>query len=796
MSIIDVIRNENPVGGYLQAVKTFQPLQRSRVVERVDTSWSQSSTWGGSDVPTYPLSWQGWPDRQDNQGNIYSQTINDPKMKAMIALQSSWVFSNINVIAQEFSTANLTIKRKGKKGKLKEIQDHEFTHIWNYPNPYLGRGFIAEFWCWQLLLFGKAFLFFAPDQTGSIAEIWPIPSAYFHPVQRNGNFIDGYVWKQGEDSKPIFVPAEYICYSRSPHPFDLLRGMGPLESGMTAIQSDLAQQKWNRDFFSKDNALPQAIITTSPEISPSDFKRFKAELFDFYGGGQRRTMVAPGGQVDVNLLSMGQKEMDFIGSRNFSQGEIDRLFNVPGGFWTSNATEANARHAKAILIEMAVWPKIEKLSEDLKVQIVNRHYDESDIVEFDDIRPRNIELDIRLSDSRLKRWTINELRAEDGLEPLEDEIFDIVPAEVALAKWQPEIEEVEIDDPFINKEEKPELIGLDKSTPNSDLEDIKQEVDNFKSVILDKLDLLQSAFQLSYKSNPEESNIKTDIMQEKYTKWVDEAIKWQRKSRKSNTDIADFKCNYTNPLIEKRIREGRLSFDDVIFSNSYKKNKPKDEELRQKRESTATKLFIALGKKQLEALKEFITKHIEEASLTFALDQFWKDESPAVTNTLLDFFDDTLVLAAQGGIDALPSFVVSYEQVNQDVLALAQAKAAESAKEYVESSKAAADIIIANWIEVGGSLPDLLKRVERVYPETKGEVYAITQVTNLFAQGNRIAWKNSDIVSKFTFNSVYDKRVCVVCEPYNQKEYDLDDDEHMPAIHYRCRCFITPVVDE
>jgi SPP1 gp7 family putative phage head morphogenesis protein len=90
-------------------------------------------------------------------------------------------------------------------------------------------------------------------------------------------------------------------------------------------------------------------------------------------------------------------------------------------------------------------------------------------------------------------------------------------------------------------------------------------------------------------------------------------------------------------------------------------------------------------------------------------------------------------------------------------------------------------------------MEDLISRVERVWGGPRADVAAITEVTRLYAEGNRAAWAASGVVKALQWKTSQDERVCPVCGPLADTELAMDA-EDVPPAHPRCRCWIVPVV--
>lgn len=384
-------------------------------------SFYQSSL--GASIPYGgPLTFPGWDKLEAAQ-----QTDREARR----ALSNAWVYSDIAAIARECSAAQIVVKTRDGED-LTDVENHDLEQRWRRPNPVMSRSFLAEYWVYSRLLFGESYLFLAPKGS-ALGELWPIPAQRMTPVPDETLVIREYHYKVRHDQqRPIVIPAEYVVYSRTVNPFNPLRGLPPLTAALLATDNDLAMAQWNRNFFSKFNAVPSAVISVKPDVQDSDFLRFRQELFDFFGGGQRRAMVARGGDVDVKMFGASQKEMDFLSGRDMSKQEIDRVFGIPEGYWSADATRANSNHAASTLTNNVIWPLLVALAEDLQTALVPEWYPDDTVIQFQDIRPRDREMAMREVASRQSYWTINELRQEEGKDALNGEIFEVLPAMAAL----------------------------------------------------------------------------------------------------------------------------------------------------------------------------------------------------------------------------------------------------------------------------------------------------------------------------------------------------------------------------
>lgn len=411
-----------------------------------------------SPTPTFaPLSWPGWEHYEHQHG------ASQDEQRAKLAATSSWVYACVSAIANEASVARLVVKRRTGDDGEEDEENHDLERLWEAPNPFMGRSFLVSFWLWQRLLLGKAYLYWVPDASGQIAEVWPVPALTLTPIRDPKRFISGYWFKARADAQPIRIDARYITYSRIPHPFDVYDGLSPLAAAWIDIEGELAMAKWNRAFFAQENATPEGLITVNKDMLDSDIARVRQEISEFFGGGKRRVAVARAGDMDWKAFGRSQKDMEFLQGRTYSGEAIMRVFGIPAGYFAKDATRANSEGAKATMIENAVWPHLVALAEDLNAQTLPAHWSDPDLrVAFDDIRPRNIQLELQQFEAWKAVLTVNELRKLADFDdlPPEDARGPLFVKEIEMGAAAPE-------EPMADPESMPpaELPEDDAETP-------------------------------------------------------------------------------------------------------------------------------------------------------------------------------------------------------------------------------------------------------------------------------------------------------------------------------------------
>ena len=360
------------------------------------------------------LNFPGW-DVLDQRGSTNSQDEANSKL----AMQSAWVYSDVQAIANEFASSELMVKQR-RGDTLEDVANHELERLWDAPNGHMGRSFVSAFWAWSYTLTSKAFLYWVPKTDGTLGEVWPIPPFMIRPIADKDDFIKGYAFRSRADADPIMIPAKYVTYSHSVNLFNVRDGMSFLVAALTAIKGDLAASQWNLNYFGENNGIPEGLLAVGKDTNDGDLARVRMEIKAFFGGTQRGVAVARSGDLDYKPFGRSQKDMEFMSGREFSSREIGRALGFPDGYWSETANRANAVQARATRISGAVWPLLVRLSEDMNAQLLPKWYGKEFRVEFKDIRPEDRQMKIAEGEYRKTHWTLNELREADGKDPLDD----------------------------------------------------------------------------------------------------------------------------------------------------------------------------------------------------------------------------------------------------------------------------------------------------------------------------------------------------------------------------------------
>jgi len=359
----------------------------------------------------------GWGDWSDDQVQRH-------------ATNSAWVHSDIELIANNLSAGVLGIVEKEGE-ETEAIVNHPFEELWEFPNEFMSSAWMLRYLLWWYLLRGEAYMMIVPDQAGSeVVELWPLPSNRMQPIPDAKNYIRGYAYTSKKDGRPKLLAAENVCYIPRPNPFNYHRGMSPITAYRLELEGDTAAAEWNRDTFNEGLTL-RTLLSLRADMSDSLYLKARAEILEELVTKKRRFMVGRAGDVDATNLSMTHKDAEFLSLRSFSRDLIDRIYQIPEGYWSAKANRATAEAAKSSMIESAVWPLALAFAGAITRQIVMRYYGENLRAQFEDFRPRDRELQIKERQLYWQIQKLDEAREEMDLEPIGGELGETLVSQIA-----------------------------------------------------------------------------------------------------------------------------------------------------------------------------------------------------------------------------------------------------------------------------------------------------------------------------------------------------------------------------
>lgn len=188
-------------------------------------------------------------------------------------------------------------------------------------------------------------------------------------------------------------------------------------------------------------------------------------------------------------------------------------------------------------------------------------------------------------------------------------------------------------------------------------------------------------------------------------------------------------------------------------------------------------------------------------------DAFWEEDRKLLFGVLVTHIEKA---AAQGLLEGFAlldelGLVVDFSLVNEAAAGFAQTHTFNLVKGISNTQMKTLQGKHQNWINSGGSLPDLKKALRPMYGKHRANMIAVTETTRIFALANVEAWAESGHVKGKRWITVDDTLVCTICEPLHNVVVPIESSGFnsegvsglfSPPAHVNCRCAMRPVVKE
>lgn len=186
--------------------------------------------------------------------------------------------------------------------------------------------------------------------------------------------------------------------------------------------------------------------------------------------------------------------------------------------------------------------------------------------------------------------------------------------------------------------------------------------------------------------------------------------------------------------------------------------------------------------------------------------EFWINERMLLIRVLFPLVYNTILTSAERSIAKLISDIgigVDWGLVNEDALTWAKRYVGEQITNINGTTQRYVQNAVSEWIGSGQHLDELTAQLEPMFGKTRAQMIASTEVTDAYAEGNLITWKDSKVVQKKRWMTASDERLCPICESMSGQEVDINgvftdlngQTYERPAAHVRCRCWMQPVVE-
>lgn len=330
-----------------------------------------------------------------------------------IARSDPWVYVSVTTISRGLALVNYNVSTYSAEKKT-GIVDHPIEQLLRKPNAFQSRYEFREAMSSYMLINGNAYIYLNAPEPGGIPTEFILLRPDRVRIVAGGKDADasrpvrGYVYTVSGIEVPI--AANELIHRKFFNAGDDYYGLSPIEACALSVQADLGMATWNRNFFTRDNAVPSGIVNIKSMVGDTDYERIQREWRDAYGGNARKTAFIRGSELTYEATGTTHEDMDFIAGRTFEKELVYQVYGMPPGSQAVNATEANANAATEMLDSKTLWPYAIAEGEKWTAELAPL-YGDNLIVEPEDFRVKDRKAELMEMQAAGPYLEINEVRA-------------------------------------------------------------------------------------------------------------------------------------------------------------------------------------------------------------------------------------------------------------------------------------------------------------------------------------------------------------------------------------------------
>lgn len=276
------------------------------------------------------------------------------------------LFAIVNRTSNATAQVNWKLWRSAKSGlpeERVEVTSHLALDLWNKPNEFMTRQEFVEAFQQHLDLAGEAWWVVGrnPALRSIPLELWPVAPHRMAPVPDKDEFISRYEYT-GPMGERVPLGRDEVVFLRMPNPLDPYRGMGPVQSILTDLDSTRYSAEWNRNFFI-NSAEPGGIVQVDRRLSDDEFDEMRDRWHEQHRGVANAHRVAILEQATWVDRAFSQRDMQFVELRNVSREVIREAFGFPKSM-LGTSDDVNRAVAEAQEVVFARWllvPRLERI---------------------------------------------------------------------------------------------------------------------------------------------------------------------------------------------------------------------------------------------------------------------------------------------------------------------------------------------------------------------------------------------------------------------------------------------------
>ncbi|MFZ5988100.1 MAG: phage portal protein [Bacillota bacterium] len=340
--------------------------------------------------------------------------------------KSCWVQMVTNAISKQLMVIEWDViaDDENKNGKYDE-DIKKVKKLLKYPNRNnMTFWEIWGPWIRDVLEIDAGVIYKGRNAKGELVELFPYDGSRFLFDLEEHGILNGY-WQYSykyPKNKPLHYDTDEIIYGRMNlsneyYPY----GFSPLQSIQQEVELLIQSTRWNKEFY-KNNAMPDGIITIP--MAREQMEKFKAAWEQEIKGKPHKLLFNNVEGADVKSFTGTSKEMEWLDGQRWFFHLVFAAYGLSPqevGFY-EQSNRATSESQERVTIRNAIKPYLQLIADKINREIIPDVIG-NDSIKFewyynDDVAEK-IEHEQTMQKLQANVLTINEVRAMDGLDPVE-----------------------------------------------------------------------------------------------------------------------------------------------------------------------------------------------------------------------------------------------------------------------------------------------------------------------------------------------------------------------------------------
>ena len=325
----------------------------------------------------------------------YSGLLGTPTgMQAQMRAQGSSgvLFAIVDRIITSYSQVEWKLYRKARTGLEEdrvEVTRHAALDLINRPNSFMTGPSFRETAQQHEELTGEQWWVIARNPNATIPlELWPVRPDRMRPIPDPVDFISGYEYT-GPSGEIIPLDLDEVIFLRRPNPLDPYRGLGPVQTVLTDLDSVRYGVEWNRNLF-LNGAEPGGILQVEKRLSDDEFDEHTKRWNEQHKGVRNAGRVA---LLENGIQWIDRKytarDMQFAELMQVGDEKIRTAFGFPKPMLgaVDDVNRANADAAEVVFARWLLVPRLERMKAALNTRLLPMYGATATGLEFDYCNP-------------------------------------------------------------------------------------------------------------------------------------------------------------------------------------------------------------------------------------------------------------------------------------------------------------------------------------------------------------------------------------------------------------------------